>query len=71
MTVTPKRFRPLCGARCRVGTPCEAPAVWDSILDRPRNGRCRMHGGASTGPKTLVGRLRSLANLKQFRKVGA
>ena len=53
-----KRERPRCGARCRDGTPCQAPPVWDSRLDRPVNGRCRMHGGLSTGPKTEEGRRR-------------
>ena len=66
---TPKRFRPLCGARTRKGTPCKAPAVWDKARDRPVNGRCRMHGGLSTGPKTLEGRLRALCNLRQFRQL--
>jgi hypothetical protein len=37
-----------CGARTRAGGPCRAPAM--------ANGRCRMHGGASTGPQTAVGR---------------
>jgi len=31
-----------CGARTRAGTPCPTPAM--------ANGRCRMHGGLSTGP---------------------
>ncbi len=53
-----KRERPRCGARCRDGSPCEAPPVWDKRLDRPVNGRCRMHGGLSTGPKTEEGRRR-------------
>jgi hypothetical protein len=35
---------PRCGARNRAGTPCRAPAM--------RNGRCRSHGGKSTGPRT-------------------
>jgi hypothetical protein len=39
---------PRCGARTRAGTPCRAPAM--------KNGRCRMHGGASTGARTAVGR---------------
>ena len=52
------RERPRCGARCRDGSPCEAPPVWDRRLDRPVNGRCRMHGGLSTGPKTEEGRIR-------------
>ena len=37
-----------CGARTRAGTPCKN---WSM-----RNGRCRMHGGKSTGPKTPEGR---------------
>ena len=32
---------PRCGAKTRKKTPCMAPAM--------RNGRCRMHGGKSTG----------------------
>ena len=38
---------PRCGARTRQGTPCKCPAM--------ANGRCRMHGGASTGPRTAEG----------------
>jgi hypothetical protein len=38
---------PRCGARTRAGTPCRSPAM--------PNGRCRMHGGRSTGPRTLDG----------------
>jgi hypothetical protein len=53
-----KRERPRCSARCRDGSPCQAPPVWDQRLDRPVNGRCRMHGGLSTGPKTEEGRRR-------------
>ena len=33
-----------CGAKTRAGGVCKAPAM--------SNGRCRVHGGASTGPKT-------------------
>jgi len=36
-----------CLARTRRGTPCHAPAM--------KNGRCRLHGGKSTGPKTPEG----------------
>ncbi|MEJ7814787.1 MAG: HGGxSTG domain-containing protein [Rubrobacter sp.] len=53
-----KRERPRCGSRCRDGSPCEASPVWDRLVDRPVNGRCRMHGGLSTGPKTEEGRRR-------------
>ena len=66
-TVTPKYDRPKCGAKTRKGAPCRAPAVWDKKRNRPRNGRCKLHGGLSTGPKTPEGRARALANLKQYR----
>src|SRR5690349_19570306 len=38
---------PRCGAKTRRGTPCQCPAM--------PNGRCRIHGGLSTGPKTEEG----------------
>ena len=37
-----------CEARTRKGTPCQRPA-------RLPVGRCRLHGGASTGPRTAEG----------------
>ena len=52
-----KKQRPLCGARCRSGLPCKAMAVMDRS-QRPVNGRCRMHGGLTTGAKTPEGRKR-------------
>lgn len=39
---------PRCGAKTRGLMPCRAPAM--------ANGRCRMHGGASTGAKTAAGK---------------
>ena len=45
-----RRDRPRCGAKTRRGTRCRAPAVWDRGKDQARNGRCRLHGGLSTGP---------------------
>src|SRR5580700_674775 len=36
-----------CGAKTRRGTVCQCPAM--------PNGRCRLHGGLSTGPKTAEG----------------
>jgi hypothetical protein len=42
---------PRCGAKTRRGTSCKSPAM--------ANGRCRMHGGASTGPRTPQGLARS------------
>lgn len=36
-----------CGAKTRRGTPCLCPAM--------KNGRCKLHGGKSTGPRTAEG----------------
>lgn len=58
---SPRNSWPRCGARTRAGSACAAPAVWDPELNLPRNGRCRMHGGLSTGPRTAEGKRRSLA----------
>lgn len=46
-----KQARPVCGAKTRAGGTCQARAV-------PGKRRCRLHGGASTGPKTKEGRER-------------
>lgn len=53
---TPRHSRGICGAKTRKGTPCQAPPVWDRVRDKARNGRCKLHGSLSTGPKTLEGR---------------
>jgi len=42
---------PRCGAKTRRSMACQSPAM--------ANGRCRMHGGASTGPRTAEGLARS------------
>ena len=50
-----------CGAKTRRGTSCQRPA-------NKKNGRCRVHGGASTGPRTEEGRARiAEANLRHGR----
>ena len=46
-----------CGARTRAGTPCKR-------RDLLSNGRCKLHGGLSTGPKTHNGKKRALRNLQ-------
>jgi hypothetical protein len=51
---TPKKQRPLCGARTRDGRPCCARVVEKTNGQLAR--RCRMHGGMSTGPRTVEGR---------------
>jgi hypothetical protein len=53
----PMRLAPRCNACTRSGRPCRSAAM--------ANGRCRMHGGASTGPRTDAGRARCKeANLR-------
>lgn len=55
-----KRARRKCGAHARsTGKPCQMKAL--------ANGRCRLHGGLSTGPKTEEGKEKAMANLKQYR----
>lgn len=44
---------PRCGARTRAGGCCAQPAM--------KNGRCRFHGGKSTGARTAEGRARCAA----------
>lgn len=65
----PKPERPLCGARCRSGRPCRARVY-------VRKGgkfakRCRMHGGASTGPKTEAGRQRIIESNRRRARPGS
>src|SRR5688572_19493832 len=47
---------PICGARCRDGHSCQAKAAWNAYKTAPCNGRCRIHGGLSTGPRTPEGK---------------
>ena len=59
----PWRFGPnwpgkRCEAKTRKGTPCQRPAKLPV-------GRCRLHGGASTGPRTEEG-LKRLADSIAF-----
>src|SRR3954465_2079151 len=49
--VLPSAMAPRCGARRRDGGSCHGPAM--------PNGRCRMHGGPSAGPRTPEGLERS------------
>jgi hypothetical protein len=51
---------PRCGAKTKLtGRPCKR-------RDIEANGRCKLHGGLSTGPKTAEGKARSARN--GFRK---
>ena len=49
-----------CGAKSRKGTPCGQAAGWGT--DHPGSGRCKLHGGASTGPKTEEGKRKAAEN---------
>lgn len=49
-----------CGAKAKSsGQPCKSKEIH-------KNGRCKFHGGLSTGPKSAEGKLAALGNLKQF-----
>lgn len=50
-----------CGARTRAGTACKRRDLY-------RSGRCRLHGGLSTGPRTAKGKRRSARNGKRTAK---
>lgn len=49
-----------CGAKNRRGEPCKRRDLY-------ANGRCRLHGGLSSGPRTPEGRAKALGNLKTSR----
>jgi len=72
-----KRELPLCGARCRDGHPCQARATREAETGCfVRNGRCRLHGGLSTGPRTPEGKrrvgeaVRRRARMRRYPQVG-
>ena len=48
----------LCGATTRRGTPCRRK-------DIGAGGRCKLHGGMSTGPRTKKGKRRAAKNAKR------
>lgn len=50
-----------CGARTRAGAPCKRRDLY-------RSGRCKLHGGLSTGPRTAKGKRRSVSNGKLAAK---
>lgn len=52
----PEELRDMrCEAKTRSGTPCRMKALYS-------NGRCKLHGGLSTGPKTEAGKARASQN---------
>lgn len=49
-TVSHDQKREFCGAKAKqTGQPCRRPAGWGT--NHPGSGRCKFHGGCSTGPK--------------------
>ena len=51
-----------CGAKTRAGGACQIPSI-------KGRGRCKLHGGRSTGPRTAAGRARvAAANTKHGRR---
>ncbi|MBK5965226.1 hypothetical protein CCR95_14295 [Thiocystis minor] len=55
-----RKGAPVCGAKTRRGTPCQCKPL-------KRGGRCRFHGGLSTGPRTPEGRIQATENLAKAR----
>jgi len=59
-TSNPMQLAPRCGAHARTtGKPCQSPAM--------ANGRCRMHGGKSTGRPVIHGRYTKVAIAQRRR----
>jgi len=54
------RLKRLCKAKTRAGGRCRCKAL-------PGSARCALHGGASTGPRTIEGRRQSSRNLAKAR----
>ncbi len=52
-----KKLRKICGAKNRNGLPCQCKLLL-------RGGKCKFHGGMSTGPKTQDGKKKSLEALR-------
>lgn len=50
-----------CGATTRSGTPCKITVLY-------RNGRCKLHGGMSTGAKTKAGRKRQRDGFRAWQE---
>jgi len=56
ITEFPEELRGLaCGARTRAGHPCRLTSIYQS-------GRCKFHGGLSTGPTSAAGKRKAAKN---------
>lgn len=60
-----KKLRVICGAKNRRGEPCKCKL-------RLKGGKCKFHGGMSTGPRTPEGKARAIEagtrNLKAWNE---
>ena len=63
MTGKPKYKKPCQTINKQNKLPCKAKGIYCKTTKKYR---CRIHGGASTGPKSYQGKLRSLKNLKHI-----
>ena len=52
-----KKLHKICGAMNRKGQPCQCKFLL-------RGGRCKFHGGMSTGPRTEEGKKKSIEALR-------
>ncbi|MFC6378358.1 MULTISPECIES: HGGxSTG domain-containing protein [unclassified Tatumella] len=50
-----------CEAKTRAGTPCKRKDIY-------QNGRCKFHGGLSSGAKTAEGKARQLAGYRHWQE---
>lgn len=58
--LTRRSFRRVCGARKKDGERCRSK-------DLHRGGKCKFHGGLSTGARTPEGKARSIAAMRAGR----
>ncbi len=52
-----KKLKIVCGAKNRKGLPCQCKLLL-------KGGKCKFHGGMSTGPRTQEGKKKSLEALR-------
>ena len=52
-----KKLTTICGAKNRKGLPCQCKLLL-------RGGKCKFHGGMSTGPRTEEGKKKSIEALR-------
>ena len=62
-TKVAKGLAKVCGAYARsTGKPCQCKMLY-------RGGKCRLHGGLSTGPKTAEGKMKALQAMRSGWKL--